>query len=278
MFESAFPSTAGGSSEIRVLVVEDVDADASTASTVRAALEAEGYDVELAVGAAEGLRQFVLNLPAIVVLRTGHSGGGWIDLCRQMHELADVPIFIGFRLKPDTGAIAAFKLGVAGYVGDPSRVQELVARIRAALRNGAGSKSAPVVRLATAPFKVEQGQFIAGDLCADFVGRKVSLAGLPVHLTRLEFDLLKLLVSPAGRVHTRPEIIARLWGTRRIADSGTLDTHIRRLRMKLESPGQRSFRFITVRGVGFRFDTYEVRQTSGARQTELTVAGGDAWP
>ncbi len=256
MANTAFTNPGLSSTEVRVLVVEDENHDVAVATAVRGALEAESYRVEVAVGAVDALRRFILDPPALVLLRTGHDDGQWVDLCRQMHELADVPIVIGFRLEPHTGAIAAFKLGVAGYISDPGRLHELVARVRATLRNVAGATNYSVMRSVTAPIAPGEIRFATGDLFTDFVGRKVTLAGRPVHLTRLEFDLLKLLLSPPGQVHTRHDIITQLWGPRQLSDSRTLDTHIRRLRLKLEVRGA-SYRFITVRGVGFRFDTGE---------------------
>ena len=82
----------------------------------------------------------------------------------------------------------------------------------------------------------------------------MKVAGQPVHLTRLEFDLLKLLLSPPGQVRTRQEIVNRLWSRQRVTGSRTLDTHMRRLRLKLEADPSGSHRIVTVRGVGFRFD------------------------
>ena len=95
---------------------------------------------------------------------------------------------------------------------------------------------------------------VAGPVRVDFARREVRVAAGVVHLSRREFDLLSLLLSPPGQVRTRDELIDRLWSGRDLTDTRTLDTHIRRLRVKLErDPADPQF-LVTVRGVGFRFD------------------------
>jgi len=95
----------------------------------------------------------------------------------------------------------------------------------------------------------------AGPVRVDFARRVVTTGGRPVHLSRREFDLLALLLSPPGQVRTRDELIDRLWSGRDLADTRTLDTHVRRLRVKLERNPAHPQYLVTVRGVGFRFDT-----------------------
>jgi two-component system, OmpR family, response regulator RegX3 len=106
----------------------------------------------------------------------------------------------------------------------------------------------------------------AGPVRVDFARRVVTTAGRPVHLSRREFDLLALLLSPPGQVRTRDELIDRLWSGRDLADTRTLDTHVRRLRVKLERHPARPQYLVTVRGVGFRFDT-EGRGEPGADES-----------
>lgn len=93
-----------------------------------------------------------------------------------------------------------------------------------------------------------------GSLTIDFESRTVYRGGDPVHLSRLEFELLTTLLSPAGALNTRDDLIERLWAGRRISDTRTLDTHMRRLRQKLEDNPSKPRHLVTVRGVGFRLD------------------------
>jgi two-component system response regulator RegX3 len=95
----------------------------------------------------------------------------------------------------------------------------------------------------------------AGPVRIDFARREVTVSRRIVHLSRREFDLLALLLSPAGQVRTREELIDRLWSGRDLSDTRTLDTHIRRLRVKIELDPADPQYLVTVRGVGFRFDT-----------------------
>ena len=94
----------------------------------------------------------------------------------------------------------------------------------------------------------------AGPFQVNFARRVVTAEGGPIHLSRREFDLLALLLSPPGRVRTRDELIDKLWSGRDLADTRTLDTHIRRLRLKLEDDPAHPQFLLTVRGVGFRFE------------------------
>ncbi|HLX87849.1 MAG TPA: response regulator transcription factor [Acidimicrobiales bacterium] len=236
----------------RVLVVQGPTGDEDRAGMLTKVLESEGYDVELAVTAAESLHRFSTSIPDLVVLGTMPGPTSWIEMYRQMREVADVPVVIGFPLQSQIDAVVAFEMGVAGYVSDPTRLQELVARIRVALRGSRTHHVAPTV----VPWD-RSGTYTAGRVRIDVGDREVTVDGDAVHLSRLELDLLMLLVSPPGQVHTREEITRTVWAGRPCADSRTLDTHIRWLRQKLEDDPTHPKYLITVRGVGFRFDASE---------------------
>ena len=238
--------------QTRVLVVENRETQTDTPSAIEVALQSEGYEVELAVGAAEGLRQFSSAPPSLVLLNTDVPGQTWIEMCRQMQAVADVPIIIAFRLQSQIDTVLAFELGVAGYISDPSRLHELVARVRAALR--VTRTSAPRLTSYSTEERPSTDRFEIDGLTVDFSTRVVIVAGQAVHLPRLEFDLLALLLSPPGRVRARHEIMDRLWTNRSLAGSRTLDTHIRRLRLKIRDNPSSPRYLVTVRGVGFRFD------------------------
>jgi len=168
-----------------------------------------------------------------------------------MRDLAPVPVIMVTALDAEVDVVLGLELGAADYVTKPYRFRELVARIQAVLRR----VQPPTV--ARRPV-VDAGQpaeiVVAGPVCVDFARREVRAGTGVVHLSRREFDLLSLLLSPPGQVRTRDELIDRLWSGRDLTDTRTLDTHIRRLRVKLErDPADPQF-LVTVRGVGFRFD------------------------
>jgi two-component system response regulator RegX3 len=253
MVDMACTSETQWDKQGRILLVEDGEFEAGRTAAITAALRAEGYDVELATDAADGLQQFASNPPALVLLQTSRPGTRWIRTCRQMQAIADVPIIIGARQHSQIDIVLAFEFGVVGYITDPSRSKELIARVRAALRVDRTIKprqSSPRDDGSHGHVRLD-----AGDLSMDLAGREVTLAGCPVHLPKLEFDLLALLLSPPGQVRTRSEIFDKLWPHRELEGSRTLDTHVRRLRRKLEDDPARPRRLVTVRGVGFRFDT-----------------------
>lgn len=243
------PRTSETDAPLRILVVEDEE---SYREALASGLAKEGYVVELAADGTEGLRLFSESPPDLVLLDVLLPGVPGTEVCRQMRSIAKVPVIMVSALDSEVDIVLGLELGAADYITKPYHLRELTARIQAVLRrvspppaiqglSGRGSATAPEV-------------VVAGPVRMDFARREVSAAGRPVHLSRREFDLLALLLSPPGQVRTRDELIDRLWSGRDLADTRTLDTHIRRLRVKLErDPADPKF-LVTVRGVGFRFD------------------------
>lgn len=231
----------------RILVVKSEGAEGFSSETFAAALRDEGYAVTSVTGAADCLKQ-VAQLPDLVVLDSLRPGMRWTELCRRILAIADVPILIGARLEPEIEAVLAFELGVTGYLSHASRTKELVARVRAALRS---PSEQPGPRFAKE--QGESGMRVHGPVELDLVSREVKVEGVPVYLARREFDLLFALMNPPGPVRTRQELIEKVWAGSQREGSRTLDTHIRRLRLKIERDPARPELLITVRGVGFRF-------------------------
>jgi len=233
---------------MRILVVEDEE---SYREALQSGLAKEGFDVTLAADGAEGLRLFVDNPPDLVLLDLMLPGIPGTEVCRRMSQLASVPVIMVTALDAEMDVVVGFELGAADYVTKPYRLRELVARIQAVLRRVAPPEMSVLAggrQAATADLVA------AGPVMVDFARREVFHEGTLVHLSRREFDLLALLLSPPGQVRTRDELIDRLWFGLDLADTRTLDTHIRRLRVKLErNPADPEY-LVTVRGVGFRFD------------------------
>jgi two-component system, OmpR family, response regulator RegX3 len=243
---------------IRVLVVEDEE---SYREALTSGLGREGFEVEVAPDGIEALRLFTHHPPDIVLLDILLPGMRGIEVCRRMRELAAVPIVMVSAVDAELDVVLGFELGAAGYVTKPFRLRELVARMHAILRR-VSPAGGPVDEFGYPPTEPRVEEFedgsrpnsSFGSVTVDFVRREVTVAGVRTHLSRREFDLLAVLLSPARWVRTRDELIDLLWPDRFLSDSRTLDTHIHRLRAKLEPDPTEPRYIVTVRGVGFRID------------------------
>ena len=241
----------------RVLVVDDEE---SYREALQIGLRTEGFDVDVAADGPEGLRLFSARPPDIVLLDVVLPGMSGTDVCRRMRARAPVPVIMVSALDSEVDVVVGLEVGAADYVTKPFHLRELVARIQAVLR-----------RVAPPPGYGDHGPgagqaaevVTVGPLSVDLGRRVVTVDGEPVYLSRREFDLLACLVSPVGQVWTRDELIDRLWAGRDLADTRTLDTHIRRLRMKLEPDPARPRYLRTVRGVGFRLDAAPLGADAG---------------
>jgi two-component system, OmpR family, response regulator RegX3 len=232
----------------RILVVEDEE---SYREALQAGLGQEGFLVEVAADGLDGLRQFAAHPPDLVLLDVLLPGLSGTEVCRRMRALAPVPVIMVTALDAEVDIVLGLEMGAADYVTKPYRLRELVARIQSVLRR-VQPPSLPIAKRPAVGPPVEI--VVAGPVRVDFARREVRTGAGPVHLSRREFDLLSLLLSPPGQVRTRDELIDRLWSGRDLTDSRTLDTHIRRLRVKLEQDPAAPQFLVTVRGVGFRFD------------------------
>jgi len=251
-----------------VLVIEDEE---SYRQALASGLGVEGFDVVLAADGPEGLQLFEDRQPDIVLLDMLLPGLHGIDVCRRIRESSSAPILMVSAVDSELDVVLGLELGASGYVTKPFRLRELIARMNAILRRvqtrvsppasgrtpdhdgGADHDAempAPVRPILEPP---DSGPAF-GNVNVDHVRREVTVAGSPVHLSRKEFDLLVALLSPAERVRSRDELIDLLWPDTYLTDSRTLDTHIHRLRAKLEPAPADPRHIVTVRGVGFRID------------------------
>jgi two-component system, OmpR family, response regulator RegX3 len=240
----------GADQAVRVLVVEDEE---SYREALDVALRNEGYEVELAPDGPEGLRRFTQRIPDIVLLDLLLPGMSGTEVCRRMRSMSPVPVIMVTALGSEVDVVLGLELGASDYVTKPFRFRELVARMQAVLRRHRTDHK--VLSPAAPPMPAPRREAIeAGPVRVDLAQRYVSVNGRPVYLSRLEFDLLAVLLSPPGQVRTREELIDQLWAGRELTDTRTLDTHVRRLRVKLEDEPAHPLYLLTVRGVGFRFD------------------------
>lgn len=249
---------------IKVLVVEDEE---SYRQALASGLGHEGFDVVVAADGPEGLRLFAEHHPDIVLLDVLLPGMLGIDVCRKLRAISDVPILMVSAVDSELDVVLGLELGASGYVTKPFRLRELVARMHAILRRvhplhpnppiepSAGTPTSPQTATHRPARSADDGPEEAfGSVTVDYVRREVAFGGSPVHLSRKEFDLLAALLRPARRVRSRDELIDLLWPDTYLTDTRTLDTHIHRLRSKLEPEPTEPRYIVTVRGVGFRID------------------------
>ncbi len=162
-----------------------------------------------------------------------------LALCRALRSRSQVPIIMLTASPEEATMVSALEAGADDVVTVPVRDRELVARARAAIRRG----PEPVA---------EETAIEIGDVRLDASGYVLTLAGVPVELTRKEFELLRMLMTNAGQTVPRQVLIERIWGWES-TEGKTLDTHIRRIRSKIETDPSSPTRIVTVRKVGYRY-------------------------
>jgi len=222
-----------------VLVVDDEE---SYRQALASGLSREGFAVELAADGHEALQLFHRLHPDLVLLDVMLPDQSGVELCQRMRAMAPVPIIMVTARDSEVDVVLGLELGASDYVAKPFRLRELVARMRAVLRRGSSTPTTREEVLVSGPVRLDTGR------------REVTVHGTGVDLSRKEFDLLSLLMSHSGQVVTRDWCIDRLWWDQDLSDTRTLDTHVKRLRRKLEPDPAHPRHLLTVRGVGFRFE------------------------
>lgn len=207
----------------------------------------EGIILEFASNAREGLLAAEQLRPDLVLLDPALPDQSGLDLLQNMHAAAPTPVIIITTEDSETEAVRGLELGAADYVLKPFRVRELVARIRAVLRR----------RRVTIVYDdlLSRGLLQEGSITLDLDCRQVCVDGIPVAMSRIEFDLLNLLMERAGQVVTRESCLDVVWRDRELSDTRTLDTHVKRIRSKIEVDPRNPRRVTTFRGVGYRFES-----------------------
>ncbi len=222
-----------------VLVVDDEE---SYRQALASGLNREGFTVEVAADGHEALQVFHRVHPDLVLLDVMLPDTSGVELCQRMRALAPIPIIMVTARDSEVDVVLGLELGASDYVAKPFRLRELVARMRAVLRRGSTVQATREEVMQVGPVRLDTGR------------REVTVDGTPVDLSRKEFDLLSLLMAHAGQVVTREWCIDRLWWDQELADTRTLDTHVKRLRRKIEPDPAHPRHLVTIRGVGFRFE------------------------
>ena len=221
----------------RLLVVDD---EPQILRSLRTALTAAGYDIQTAATGEEALRLLQGRLPDLVILDLVLPGISGLEVCRRLREHSSVPILVLSARGEERDKVAALDLGADDYLTKPFGVEELLARIRAALRRAAGVRGPSTV-------------IAAGDLRVDVDRRLVTRAGVEVHLTATQFNLLKTLVVHAGRVLTHTYLLRTVWGPEYESETQLLRVFIAQLRRKVEQDPAHPRHIRTEPGVGYRF-------------------------
>ncbi|HEY7931519.1 MAG TPA: response regulator transcription factor [Acidimicrobiales bacterium] len=220
-----------------ILVVED---EASYQDALTVGLNVEGFDVIGATNIAEARHLMSTRSPDLVLLDVMLPDGSGVDYCRELHASSPTPVIMVSARSSELDVVLGLEIGAADYVTKPFRLRELVARIRAVLRRPSTDNEDDVVTF--------------GDLRLDLTRRTLSKGGRELSVSRKEFDLLALFASRLGQVVTRETCLDTLWWGLELSDSRTLDTHVKRLRQKIENDPAAPVHLHTIRGVGFRLD------------------------
>jgi two-component system KDP operon response regulator KdpE len=231
----------------RILLVDD---EAAIQRAVASLLRARGYDVEVAGTGADALRIVRDQRPDLIVLDLGLPDLDGSEVCRRMRADTQVPIVVLSARGTEADKVNALDLGADDYVTKPFGPEELLARIRVALRRVQSEDQS------------ETGQFRAGELTIDYDRRRVALNDAEIRLTPKEFDLLSLLARNHDRVLTHRAILKAVWGPNAVEQPEHLWTLVAQLRKKIEPDPANPQYLLSEPWVGYRFATGEPERRS----------------
>ncbi len=218
-----------------VLIIED---DPRIRRAVRMSLQREGLDVTEAGSGEEGLERLAERPFDVILLDLMLPGRDGFETCREIRRTSNTPVIMVTARADSHDVVAGLEAGADDYVSKPFVAKELSARIRALARRARGT--------------TEIQHYLVGDLDIAPQNGTVARNGMPLELTRTEFKLLCELAAERGRVVSREELLARVWGYDYFGDSRLVDVHVRRLRVKIEPDPSHPTLLTTVRGMGYR--------------------------
>jgi two-component system KDP operon response regulator KdpE len=218
----------------RILVVDD---EPQILRALQMKLRGAGYTVDTAATAQEALMKAGMRPPEAIVLDLLLPDGSGTDVCRELRRWNSAPILVLSAVGEEKEKIAALDAGADDYVTKPFSGDELLARLRAALRRAA-PKPEPVVEV--------------GELRIDLEKRAVTVSGKRVSLTPIEYDLLRVLAENQGKLLTHPTILRAIWGPAFQEESNYLHVHLSHLRRKIEPDPARPRYILNQAGVGYR--------------------------
>ncbi len=219
-----------------VLVVDD---EPQIRRALRVGLTGHGYNVQVASSGEEALDLAAVSRPSVVILDLVLPGISGLDVCKELRAWSQVPIIVLSAKGEERDKVEALDLGADDYLTKPFGMDELLARIRAALRRTAGDAPSPVLQV--------------GELQLDQAHRLVTSGGREVHLTPTEYEVLRYLMANAGKVITHRALLHAVWGPEYGDGSQTLRFFIVQLRRKIEPDPALPTYIRTEPGVGYRF-------------------------
>ncbi len=224
----------------RILVIDD---EAQILRALRTILSAKKFQVELASRGEEGLALAAANPPDLVILDLGLPDMDGVEVCAQLREWTQVPIIVLSVRESERDKVAALDKGADDYLTKPFGIEELLARIRVALRHSAQAMGSP------------RTVVVAGPIQVDLAGHTVQRAGGDVKLTATEFKLLAYLAANSNRVLTHQAILSHVWDAGDADHVEYLRVYIAQLRKKLEANPEEPQYLLTEPGIGYRFIT-----------------------
>lgn len=223
--------------DAKILLIED---DTSIIKFLSLSLETNGYEVIKAVSGIEGISLFMTDNPDLILLDLGLPDIDGNEVLTQIRGQSEIPILVVSARGQEKEKVTALDLGADDYITKPFHINELLARVRVALR-----KKIPQI--------VKEKVFELDTLKIDFEKYQVFVEGKEIHVTPIEYKLLALLIENAGKVLTHSFIIKKIWGYHTGEDSQSLRVFMANIRRKIEKDTSHPRFIITEVGVGYRF-------------------------
>ncbi|MGA2320670.1 MAG: response regulator transcription factor [Solirubrobacteraceae bacterium] len=221
----------------RVLVVDD---EPQIVRALKVVLREAGFEIVAAGTASQALDLAAVHPPDAAIIDLVLPDGDGVEVTRSLREWSEMPILVLSAVGEEDQKVRALEAGADDYITKPFGTRELIARLQAALRRAVPAEEEPSI--------------VVSGLEIDLAARVVRRDAEPIHLTPIEFELLRVLVRNRGRLMTHRALLAEVWGPQYVEDIQPLRTHIARLRGKIEPEGAGSPRYIvTDPGVGYRF-------------------------
>ena len=222
----------------RVLVVDD---EPQIRKALGTNLKARGYDVDLAATGEDALRLAAERHPDVVILDLGLPGIDGIEVVEGLRGWTEVPIIILSVREAEADKVAALDAGADDYVTKPFGMDELLARLRAAVRRAA-------------PGPAEAATVVTDNFTIDLAAKRVTRAGAEVRLTPTEWHLVEVLVRHPGRLVSQVQLLQEVWGPQYEKETNYLRVYMAQVRRKLEADPSHPRHFITEPGMGYRFE------------------------
>ncbi|HLH61910.1 MAG TPA: response regulator transcription factor [Ktedonobacteraceae bacterium] len=223
-----------------ILVVDD---DIGIQRALQRSLSAYGYQVSTVSTGEEALEEIARKRPDLVLLDLGLPGMSGLDVCEKIRAGSNLPIIVLSIKNAEQDKVRALDLGADDYVSKPFGINEVLARVRVALRH------------ATQRYPETEQVVKAGSLTIDFAKRKVLVGGRDIKLTPTEYELLAALVQHTGKIMTRHMLLSQVWGNGYEADAHYLHVYVAHLRQKIEPDPAHPCFILTIPGVGYRFNS-----------------------